>query len=211
MQSAALSPLADYKNDKLAITEEELLSYVASRQDAAARREKMEPLTGTIGSLCPDSWFDKEYGAENQLTLVPLFSRSGGYSAVVTSFAGININTKRPDDAFFMVDYIMSKECQQSKLYAHMTLQHAVPTMEGLLSDRDNRVSEAADDYVYMSESLYKEFETFRESISRVDFYTPLDGELFQLECEIYDEPSKPIEKLVHDTYTRMNMMLAES
>ena len=63
------------------------------------------------GLLHPNNWFDEENGASDELTLVPVFSRSGGYYAVITSFAGINVNTKRPDDAFFVVDYIMSKDC----------------------------------------------------------------------------------------------------
>ena len=211
MQSAALYPIADYKKDELAITEEELLDYVTSRKDAYEQCKEMKFPEGSISCLMPLNWFDDEYGSENQLTMAPLFSRSGGYSAVVTSFIGINVNTNRPDDAFFIVDYLMSKEAQQSKLYTHMTWGNAVPTMEGLLSGRGNGISDGDSKYYYMSENLYSEFEKLRANISGADFYTPLDAEFFELEGELYDGPSKPVEELVHDMYMRMNMMLAES
>lgn len=211
MQSAALYPIADYKKDELAITEEELLDYVTSRKDAYEQCKEMKFPEGSISCLMPLNWFDDEYGSENQLTMAPLFSRSGGYSAVVTSFIGINVNTNRPDDAFFIVDYLMSKEAQQSKLYTHMTWGNAVPTMEGLLSGRGNGISDGDSKYHYMSENLYSEFGKLRANISGADFYTPLDAEFFELEGELYDGPSKPVEELVHDMYMRMNMMLAES
>ena len=110
-QSAALAPIADYEKDQLALTEEELLEYVTSRMDARGRLGEMDLPECSNGLLHPNNWFDEENGASDELTLVPVFSRSGGYYAVITSFAGINVNTKRPDDAFFVVDYIMSKDC----------------------------------------------------------------------------------------------------
>lgn len=211
MQSSALWPIADYEHDKLALTEEELLEYVTSRREAGERVKSEKVPEGTVSNLTPYNWFDEEYGAENKLTMIPLYSRSGGYSATVTSFLGINANTKRPDDAFFIADYLMSKEGQQSKLYSYMTWDKAVPTMEGLLSGRGWGVNDAGDSYVYMSENMYKEFVKVRDGISGVDFYTPLDAELFDLYSELYTGPEKPLDKLVHDLYMRMNMMLAES
>ena len=160
----------------------------------------------------PLNCFDDEYGSENRLTMAPLFSRSGGYSAVVTSFIGINVNTNRPDDAFFIVDYLMSKEAQQSKLYAYMTWDNALPTMEGLMAGRGWGVSDSRDGAVYMSENLYEKFVELREGISGTEFQTSLEKELYDLYSEAaYGESGKPVETLVHETYMRMNMMLAES
>ncbi len=211
LQSAALWPIADYEHDKLALTEEELLEYVAARAEAGERLKSERVPEGSVSSLIPNYWFDEGISSEDELTMIPLYSRSGGYSAVITSFIGINANTKRPDDAFFITDYLMSKEGQQSKLYAHMTSGSAVPTMEGLLSGRGWGVSDAGDSYVYMPENLYKEFVKVRDNISGAEFYTPLDAELFSLYSELFDSAEKPLEELVHEFYMRMNMILAES
>lgn len=211
LQSAALWPIADYKGDKLAVTEEELLEYVTLRSEAEERMKTMDIPDCTTQCLKPAIWFDDEYGRDNELTLIPVYSRSGGYTAVATSFLGININTKRPEDAFFVADYLMSKEAQQSKLYAYMTWDSALPTMEGLMSGRGWGVSGATDGSVYMSENLYEKFVELREGISGAEFYTALDKELNHLSVELYEEPDKPVDKAVHDAYMRMNMMLAES
>lgn len=212
LQSTALWPMAYYKGDKLAITEEELLEYVTLRREAGDRLKTMDMPDGTAQSLKPVNRFDDNYGRDNELTLIPVYSRSGGYTAVATSFLGININTKRPDDAFFIADYLMSKEGQQSKLYAYMIWDHALPTMEGLMAGRGWGVSDSMDGAVYMSENLYEKFVELREGLSGAEFQTSLEEELSNLYTEAaYGESGKSVEKLVHDAYMRMNMMLAES
>lgn len=214
MQSLALAPLADYKNDKLAVSEEELLEYITSRDDARKSLEGLDIPDSSYTYLNPDMWFDEEYGHSSELALIPSFSRTGGYNAMITSFAAINANTKRPDDAFFVVDYILSQDAQQSPLYAHMLAGNAVPTMEGLMSGRGNGVYDVNSingSHVTMSKNLYREFEKLRDGISGADFYTVLDKELYDLTSELYQEPDKPVDKAVHDAYMRMNMMLAES
>ena len=212
LQSAALWPMADYKGDKLTVTEEELLEYVTLRREAEERLKTVDVPDCTTQSLKPAIWFDDDYGKDNELTLIPVYSRSGGYTAVATSFLGININTRRPDDAFFVADYLMSKEAQQSKLYAYMTWYNALPTMEGLMAGRGWGVSDSRDGAVYMSENLYEKFVELREGISGTEFQTSLEKELYDLYSEAaYGESGKTVETLVHEAYMRMNMMLAES
>lgn len=214
-QSAALAPLADFERDELALTEEELLEYVALALEAEERLKGEKLPEAQIQSLKPDSFFDSQYGRSNELTMIPRFSRGGGYRALINSFAGINVNTKRPEDAFFLVDYMMSREGQQSSLYVHMTHDRAVPTMEGLLSGRGSGVFAptvpGSEEYVNMSENCYKEFEKVRDGISGADFYTSLDEEMFNLAVDLADGTGKPVEELVHGAYMHMNMMLAES
>ncbi len=211
LQSTALAPLADYKKDELAITEEELLEYVAMRQDAKERIKATELPERASQSLKPNIWFDDEYGKENELALVPVYSRGGGYTALATSFLGINVNTKRPGDAFFIADYLMSKEAQRSILYTHITWDNSIPTMEGLLSGRGYGLCSPQGDYAYMSDNLYSAFTELRDGLSGADFYTPLDLELYNLDLQLEEGTDKPIEDLVHGVYMRMNMMLAES
>lgn len=211
-QSLALAPIADYKKDTLAVTEEELLHYVTTRMDAQERLGGIDLPESSNGVLHPENWFARDYGEDNDLTLVPVFSRDGGYHAMITSFAAINANTKRPGDAFFVVDYLMSQEAQQSCLYTHMICGNSVPTMEGLMADKGSGIYPmSGKDPVYMTENFYQKFLTLRDGLSGADFYTTLDKELYDLTLEIYNYPDKPVDKLVHDAYMHMKMMLAES
>ena len=54
-------------------------------------------------------------------TMIPIYSDEGGVTATVTSFACINRNAKHAEEAFFILDLLMSREVQQEarqyKLY----------------------------------------------------------------------------------------------
>lgn len=211
LQSTALAPIADYEHDTLAITEEELLEYVTQRLEARERLKSLDLPDRSSQSLKPNISFDTNYGRDNELALVPVYSRSGGYTALIKSFLGINVNSKRPDDAFFVADYLMSMDAQRSKLYVPLTWDSALPTMEGLMDGRGASLSTGADEYVYMSDNLYPAFAALRDGLSSAAFYTPLDLELYNLELELEEGTDKPIKDLVHAMYMRMKMMLAES
>ena len=129
--------------------------------------------------------------------------------ATVKSFAGINANTKHPEDAFFVVDYLLGEECQRSKLYAYMTVDQAVPILEGLMTHGTGVSS--GNDNIIVPDNFYEQFCAIRDSISFADFATPLDYEMQQLYVDLLEDPDKPREKAIHDAYMRMNMMLAES
>ena len=156
------------------------------------------------------SIIDKRFDDDEPITMVPLYSRGGGSAATVTSFAAINANTKRPDDAFFIVDYLLSEECQRSLLYSYMTSGKAVPTMEGLMT-HNTGVNDLTDKNFVMSDNFYEQFCAVRDTINYVDFATPLNMELNDLYYELLENPDKPRETAIHDAYMRMNMMLAES
>ena len=73
-------------------------------------------------------------------------------------------------------------------------------------------VSDGMGGAVYMSENLYEKFVELREGISVTNFQTSLEKELYDLYGEAaYGESGKPVKDLVHESYMRMNMMLAES
>lgn len=125
---------------------------------------------------------------------------------------GVNANTQRPDDAFWIVDYLMSQEGQTGKLFAFATHTMAVPTMEGLMADPESAISDGLDGKAYMNENMYKALCQLRDGISAADFITPLEQELSNLYNGVMDgEASKPAESLVHDAYTHMRMDLGES
>ncbi|MEY8313369.1 hypothetical protein AALA61_15675 [Oscillospiraceae bacterium 42-9] len=216
---SVLAPLGNYEREKLAISEEEMVCYFNKKLD---NFEKYKEESG-VPCISFDlkvidqfdlSFYDERFDKDEPIVLVPLYSRNGGYMATVTSFAGINANTKRPDDAFWVVDYLLGEECQRSILYAYMTFGQAVPTLEGLMT-QDTAVSDGIEE-AFMSDNFYEQFCAVRDNISFSDFATPLDHELQRLYLDelnpsLMESAPKSRESMIHDAYMRMNMELAES
>lgn len=221
---SGLSPLADYEHDKLAMSEEEMARYFTTKLDNQEKYRKESDIPYTGYNLCvvdvPLSVYDERITDDDPLVLVPIYSRVGGYGAKIKSFAGINANTKHPDEAFWVVDYLLGEECQRSILYAFMTCGEAVPTLEGLMGD-GKAVSNGIDKINgrptwKMPDNLYEQFCAVRDNISFADFDTPLNHELErlyvdELETSLREPAQKSQEFMIHDAYMRMNMMLAES
>lgn len=216
---SVLAPLGDYEHDKPAISEEEMVYYFDEKLDnfEKYKEESGVPCISFDLKVIDEfdlSFYDERFEKDEPIVLVPLYSRNGGYMASVTSFAGINANTKRPDDAFWVVDYLLGEECQRSILYAYMTFGRAVPTLEGLMT-QDTAVSDGIEE-AFMSDNFYEQFCTVRDNISFADFATPLDHELQRLYLDelspsLMESAPKSRESMIHDAYMRMNMELAES
>lgn len=213
--SAALMPLSDPEKDELAFTEEELLDFMTKKIEArqsVLSGDELPPYSNAWLSVGFDGYsLSNEFSPEDELTLVPLYSRSGGCSAAVTSFAAVNANTEYPRAAAFLADYLLGEECQRSSLYAYATLHQAVPVMEGLMQ-QDAPVSTEVSGGWSLSPENYQTLCALRDSITHAEFSTPLDLELSGLHSDLGDyQKRKSAGTLVHDAYIRMKMMLAES
>ena len=214
--SCALMPLSAPDKDELTFTEEELLDFMTER--AAANQESrsndsLPPFFDTALSVDFNDEFALPEGftTDDELTFVPLYSRAGGVSAAITSFAAVNANTRSPQAAVFLVDYLLGEECQRSPVYAYHTLRNSIPVMEGLMQN-DNPVSMEDKSAWSLSPENYDTLCALRGSITHVEFCTPLDLEISRLPYSIWGpDNQKSPEALVHDAYMRMNMMLAES
>ena len=63
-----------------------------------------------------------------------------------------------------------------------------------------------------LSEWNFAQYAALREQINVVDYMTPVNRELMDLWYQAdAAEDEAQLEKLVHDSYTRMRMILAES
>lgn len=214
--SCALMPLSAPDKDDLAFTEEELMDFMTRRSAAVQEtrsNDALPPFFDDLLSVSFDDLLDLHEGftPEDEFTFVPLYSRSGGVSAAVTSFAAVNANTEYPRAAAFLMDYLLGEECQRSSLYAYATLHQAVPVMEGLMQP-DAPVSTGEDSTWSLSPENYQALCALRGSITHAEFSTPLDLELSGLHSDLGDyQKRKSAGTLVHDAYIRMKMMLAES
>lgn len=134
--------------------------------------------------------------------IIPARNVDGGVTASINEFAAINRNARHPDLAFKIIDYVMSTGNQQkSELFgARVMLGMPVHTDVG---SRDLPI----DGRWYMSEENFKEYRAALDEITGARFIGPADKALWDINA--FDE--RGLEKNVHEQYTLIRMLLAES
>lgn len=222
--------LADYQTEELAFTKEELLSAVNTQLELAelwnstdrpaAFQERLRAQMTQEGNRS-DPYFE---GLANPITnranedmvhtMIPIYNTQGGCTAVVTRYAAINRNTKYPDDAFLLVDYIMSKECKRTSFYEKI-FSGGLPVYRELLQPGEGIVGLGGIGY-YMRPENYDELQSLIDSITGARFRDQLDIVLENLETDIryrgFDPAGpKTVEELVDEAYRLMKMTLGES
>lgn len=224
----ALGQLGDYENEEPAFSEEELLSTLETIR--LLREERMESFWEELGdAICSpnvpigplNSQSFSAWTADGYL--VPAYNRSGGATANVNAYAAINANAQYPDIAFRVLDKLMSKEAQQEcSLYDFIS---GLPTYIGLgleeaplrgvngkaFPDGTTQYGSEEDGW-YLSEWNYSQLQDLLSQVKAVDFYNPLHRELDEAQSS-YMSAATPEEreKIAHDCYTTLRMMLAES
>lgn len=208
--------LADYANATLLFTEEmmwqRLEETAALYQQTNAGEFADLPLhhKGSISVGYDDLWGKLITGSlpeASEVEIVPQYNNVGGVTAVVTSFIGINRNTERPEDAFFIADYLMSSSAQQElKLYERLFLNASVPTHEALMQQTYPIGGWS------MSENNYSEFSAARDVVTQARFCGELDRTLGKLFYEWYaaESTGEDTESLVAEAYETMQLRLQE-
>lgn len=105
-----LGNLVDFESEELLFTEEELLErineivsldlddvYDVPEQDYYSGVERFLSVKLTNQSF------------NIPITLLPVYNDDGGVTASISAFAAVNRNTKRPEEAFAVIDILMSK------------------------------------------------------------------------------------------------------
>lgn len=208
---------ASYEEDLPSFTEEELLDLaLAGLGNARKGREGYYDalfsapegafLSGPNGRfLYPGSGYDQL----PSYVMIPSYNREGGVTASVTCYAGINANTEHPEEAFLVLDRLLSKEVQRDEYITNSISGISVYDELGSPSEPVGGSGKW-----WMNEANYASFCAIREQINAVKFYTLLDQEaMFTLSraCLAEDATEESVKTAVHSVYTTMKMMLAES
>lgn len=208
---------ADYDKDLPSFTEEELLDLALSGLETARKRR--------------DGYFDELLNTPNNgfgggpvgqyifwranpnglpaYTMTPAATQDGGVTAAVSCYAAVNVNTKHPDEAFKVLDCLLSKDTQQRSYITNSV--SGVPVYDGLCSP-DTPLG--MDSKWWLSEANYESFCGIKDQISAVRFYTLLDREAAFTLGRAYlaeDATEESVKAAAHKAYTTMQMMLAES
>lgn len=196
----------DYDTESLLITEDELFQTV--KETGQIKNEGKAPHYSAAVSktsfsidMVVDyaSWMNG-IDFKDDMTMVPLYNREGGATAMVKAYCAINRNTAQPDNAFLAADYFLSESVQaKSSLYSAWNLNSMITDTEYIKGK--------------MTGSQAQEFSRVLEQITCVRYWTPLDAELADIiyMADYKDWDEETLREVVPEAYAKMQMMLSES
>lgn len=205
--ATALGGKIDYANEELLFTEEELLNLAKKHRTLRQEKEQEGENFTDIGCVVSEislgsineSFFDLK---APDYYMIPAYNEQGGVTATVGTYAAINNATAYPDQAFAFLDSLLSKEAQQS-----VDLYSWLPPHMDLCQKQDR-----CQDGWYLSDWNFQQYSVIWDQINAVEYVTPVYIELAELYQKVNEaEDEAQLESLIHDAYTRMQMILAES
>lgn len=221
-----LGALADYRKEELLFTEEELLQRTqealalaeqASNGDFQDAHKHYQRFLGVNFNFFPQTTgVDRENAiSENTaLTMVPLYSDDGGVAASILSYAAINRNTKRPEDAFKVIDYLFSNEIvHNSALHGYFfESKSGIPIQMDLMQQADPMGNGKSIPQYSMTDENFAALSDVRDQITYVSFEGGLSVELERMfiECHELYLQGEDITPAVEKAYKTMKMMMAE-
>lgn len=190
-----LGEIADYEKGDLLFTEEELLQRMNEIMVLSMQDTNLDAKESMLGVSV------RSY--TQPITLLPMYSDDGGIFARVESYAAVNRNTKRPEEAFAVIDTLLSTEVQQNnKIYTeYLCYTEGLPMNEELERIGTNQK-------LYMNEDNYKEICELQEQITGAYF----DGEPTAILNMLLDCDSFPdqVEGIVHEAYEDLQRRIKE-
>ena len=190
-----LGAIADYEKGELLFTEEELLQHTNEILALSPQDTNPDAKESMIGVAV------RSY--DQPVTLLPMYSDDGGISARIESYAAVNRNTKRPEEAFAVIDILLSTEAQQNgKIYTEYLCYASGLPMNEELDKIDT------DQKMYLHEDNYKEICELQEQITSAYF----DGEPTSILNMLFDCASFPdqTEGIVHEAYIDLQRRVRE-
>ena len=206
--------LADYDSETLLVSEEEILQrtkeLLSLRENGPETsfphfRAIMDGYLFHPGEIMDPALRELRQGIyqTDSMTMVPLYCDEGGAVAMIHTFAGINAGTKRPEDAFFVLDVLMMAEIQP-----HLALYN-IWTDEAMTVNEDVAFGK--------SESVLAAFAEARSQLTSARFVTPLDALINESLAEYEwrkrsnEATEETLSELVSEAYSKMKKALDES
>lgn len=229
--TAYFKEVADYEKEELSFSEEELRDYLMEEYETTYSDDRPEPpdnfncdlSVGFIDSTRSETrYMDEDHHGglrkTDEFTMVPVYSKDGGYVAYITSLAAISRNTKKPREAFAVLDYLLSENGARSELYAYMTFLVGMPVNMDIGTEEKPIVDSGGDPWC-LSDENFREYCSLRDNASAARFSTPLEDGIMGASLDIdrseYErsqgKSAKEPEKIISDAYRVMEMELAES
>lgn len=210
-----LGEYVDYENAKLLLSEEELYQYVLDAIDFGIFAENGPEVKGLdliqteqdfAGSFLRDSVGYKR----NINSLLANPNREGGINANITTWAGINKNTKRPTQAFSFLDLLFSDEVMTREGFPEADKYAGSAITFGFMGVPTHQ--EAFENECNLSDDTEKAFRVLNSQINSARFSSDFDKELQAMRdaCREAAGNEEEQRKIVKETYEKIELMLAE-
>lgn len=211
-----LGEYVDYENKKLLLSEKELYQYVLDSIDFGIFAENGRETAGmdlvwTEGDFAECFIGNSREYKQNPNSLLANPNREGGINANITTWAGINKNTKRPTQAFSLLDLLLSDEVMtregfsEAGKYAGSSIAFG---LDGILTHQEA----FENDCKYLPDDTEKAFKALNSQINSVRFSSDFDKELQKMRdaCREAAGNEEEQRKIVKETYEKIELMLAE-
>ena len=202
-----LGKLADFEEEELLFTEEELLQRI---NEILVLQENVEYAENSI--------FREQFmgtavvnDSPIPVTIMPLYSDDGGIAVSIRNFAAVNRNTKYPEEAYRVLDVLLREHQLSKPLYtdglcAAGSVWESIPLHDAAFH-KDTPFK-----LVHFSDESYERFTQVKAQITAANFQGSLTNDLYTLliHChnpEIYDTT---VEELVHETYVQIQRKIRE-
>lgn len=205
---------ADYQEEKLLFTEEELLTRAqetAQYIEAAYESDAVENAPDKVaGGVALKVLYEYLAAGQEEYTLIGLPNEDGGITANITMYAGVNRNTKQPEAAFSLLDVFFSDEIISGKGF-----QEGGRTVGqlNLSSWGEAPINRQAYQNMYpgLTQKDMDSIENLESRINVVRFYSNFDKELYDMFYQYLRTQDESARKeMVHGTYNTLQMELAE-
>lgn len=209
-----LGELADYENEELLFTEDELYEVI---ETAYSLRDDVEK--NQLQYIESSADYDLVYQInlayfDEDMTLVPLYSADGGVTASIRSYAAVNRNTKFPKEAFSVIDYIMQEDMQRNSYLYYKYYANGLPMQNDLGQEGKSLYANSLTERV-LDEPYFEDLLSIKDQIAAVNFQNGLDSVLHELMADIsFDHNingATTIDRaVISEAYEKMKRMMGE-
>ena len=227
-----LGKLADYDKEELLFTADQLKEHIHKNFELEEAAESgsfdslpayYQPLPGPRFNTTVSSFYvhTDTLAEDAPLTYVPLYSRDGGVTAAVRSYAVISAGSRHKEEAFLVLDYLMSLESQQSGDF-YNNIFSGRGTFEGFPMD-SRLMSEEYPIYIggsslnewSLTEENFNGLCAVRDAITAVNFFDTVTCGVYGLENDCLEInggfAEGDMDELIDETCRVLAMSLQES
>ena len=190
----AFGKLADFKNETILVSEEDLLKEV--------KRARSEQKTwNNVNAFQVDMYdFLTTLGTSNKThSFYPIPNVDGGVTACISVYAGINRNTKVADEAFFLLD-----------TFCEMTYSNNTFSTRGIFIEQNELLQIDYRWTLGLQEEDIRSFLEMNEMITTARFYSDWDTKLGDLYWGHWTKDAPTAEEAVNELYNDMLMQVKE-
>lgn len=228
--------IVDYETEDLTVSEEEIYTRL---MEALSLYEMPDSLPVRGINLEVDLMDPGYYGENSPFGETPFWSvedgetiayfpfrdREGEVNATVTAYAAVNRNTQYADEAFTVLEVLLSRQFQSGEKFWNggrndgaapvFSAAYGVPVHEELLQ-RNKPVKYSC----YIDDDVFPAYCSLRDQITTVRFYTDVDDTLNTLYWNCWEVEAgggseevreRAIRAILSKAYATMRMMVAES